>query len=356
MELFNVFIKIAINAEETMKKLDKIMSALKKFADSCVEACEKAAGAFKRLGDSYNSSMKWLENLYKKGASWYLWGKLKKDQIKGLVSSISNLGESFVKLKAKLLKIMGPKGWIIAAIGAIIAAVAIWIKNNEDAQEKLRKVWEKIQNFIGVAVEFIQDIVGRVFGWIQGFIDEHGETITAIFSKVWKAIENVFKTVTSIVQGIVERVFGAIQTFIDNHGETIMRIFGVVWDTVKDIFDRVVENIQSALRLFTAIFQGDWQAAWDEVLSIGSRFMDSITDTPSDIVNIGRNLIYGLWNGINSMRQWITDKITAFFDSGILGAVTRFLGINSPSKLFEDKVGKMIVKGVAAELNTALCT
>ena len=292
MELFKVFIKIAINAEETMKKLDKIMSALKKFADTCIEACEEAAGAFSRLHDTYNDSMKWLENLYKKGASYYLATKLWGDNLKGLADKIGNLGNGFkafgdkltligkkvlafgVKIKAlgaKLLLLLGPKGLIIAAIAAVVGAVIGWIKNNEEAQEKLRAVWEKIQKFIGAALEFIQDIVGRVFGWVQGFIDSHGETIMAIFSKVWKAIETVFKTVTSVVQGIVERVFGAIQTFIDNHGETIMKIFGVVWDTVKGIFERVVENIQSALRLFTAIFQGDWQAAWDEALSKGMR-------------------------------------------------------------------------------------
>ena len=135
--------------------------------------------------------------------------------------------------------------------------------------------------------------------------------------------------------------------FIDDHGEAIMMTFRVMWDTVKGIFDTVVGAIQAALRIFTAIFQGDWQAAWDEVLKIGERFMGTIENVLSGIVNIGRNLIYGLWNGINAMRDWITNKITGFFNNGVLGAVTRFLGINSPSRVFADKVGKSIVQGVA---------
>jgi len=118
-------------------------------------------------------------------------------------------------------------------------------------------------------------------------------------------------------------VFGWISGFIDDHGETIMGIFRVVWDTIKGIFERVVENIQSVFRIFSAIFSGDWSAAWDEVLKIGERFMGTIENVLSGIVNIGRNLIEGLWNGINAMRDWITNKVTGFFDN-ILGGVRRF--------------------------------
>ena len=407
MELFEVFIKIAINAEEISRKLDKIMRALKKFADTCKEVADKCSSMFERMRDGFmefattlgaiNTYIKFGEYLHKGftklkenaerivttfqnfGTSIgnavtylkdlgeraietgvdiynYLSGKLK-DAVNWLtklgedakktgmriynylttklteaVNWLTKLGTSAidagkkfitylgdklvlvgkkvaalgVKVKAlagKLLLLLGPKGLIVAAIAAVVGAVIVWLKNNEEAQEKLAKVWDKIKKVFDVVLGFIKDIVGRVFGWVQGFIDDHGKTITKIFS--------------------------------------------VVWDTVRDIFDRVVYNIQSIFRVFTAIFQGDWQTAWNEVLAIGSRFMYSIENTLSGIVNIGRNLIYGLWNGIQSMKQWITNKITGFFNSGILGAVTSFLGINSPSTLFADKVGKGIVKGLA---------
>jgi phage-related protein len=117
---------------------------------------------------------------------------------------------------------------IIGVVAKLVKHFVKWAKNNEELQEKLKVIWEKIQEFIGIAVELIGDIVERVFGWIQGFIDEHGETIMAIFNAVWDAIKTVFETVTNIVLGIVERVFGWIQGFIDEHGETIMKIFGFV--------------------------------------------------------------------------------------------------------------------------------
>jgi len=74
--------------------------------------------------------------------------------------------------------------------------------------------------------------------------------------------------------------------------------------------------------------------------------MESIENILSRIVDIGKNLIRGLWEGIQSMRTWINDKVSGFFD-GLLGGVKRFLRISSPSRVFADEVGKMIVKGIA---------
>jgi len=55
MELFEVFVKIVVNAEEINKKLDKIMTALKKFADSCKEVIDKCSSAFDRMRETISS-------------------------------------------------------------------------------------------------------------------------------------------------------------------------------------------------------------------------------------------------------------------------------------------------------------
>ena len=378
MELFEVFIKIAINAEEISRKLDKIMRALKKFADTCKEVADQCSSMFERMrdgfmefattlgaintyikfgeylhkgftklkenaesiattfqnfGTSIGTAVTYLKDLGKRAVETgvniynYLSGKLK-DAVNWLTklgTSAIDTGKKFitylgdkltligkkivafgVKVKAlagKLLLLLGPKGLIVAAIAAVVAAVAVWLKNNEEAREKLAKVWGKITAFIGNAVQFIRDIIDRVLTWVRDFIDNHGAAILNIFTTVWNAISGVFQSITN--------------------------------------------GIQTALQTFIALFTSGWQGAWNTVQNIGQNFMNTISNILGGIVNIGRNLIYGLWNGIQSMKQWITNKITGFFNSGILGAVTNFLGINSPSTVFADKIGKGIVKGVA---------
>ena len=310
MELFEVFIKIAVNAEEINKKLDDMMSKLERFVKACDEMAEKCQNAFEKMRDGFfeiattlgavNTYVKFFENmgevwksLTTKGGKLYIafqsvggafgtaYDRLEKfgkaaAEIGGgiyefltrnlidaglwiirvgnsaidagvqfgtyLYGKLKTAGSAVVAFGKKLLLLLGPKGLIIAAVAAVVGAVIGWVKSCEDAQEKLRAIWEKIQDAIEPVVEFIRNLIHNVFSWMQGFIDDHGESIMATFR--------------------------------------------VMWDTVKGIFDTVVGAIQTALRIFTAIFQGDWQAAWDEVLKIGGWFMGTIENEKTEMKTV----------------------------------------------------------------------
>ncbi|WP_434655628.1 phage tail protein [Thermoanaerobacterium thermosaccharolyticum] len=58
------------------------------------------------------------------------------------------------------------------------------------------------------------------------------------------------------------------------------------------------------------------------------------------MVEIGKNIVKGIWEGIKSLGNWIKDKVSGFF-SGIVDGVKNFLGIRSPSTVFEGIGGNM---------------
>ena len=64
------------------------------------------------------------------------------------------------------------------------------------------------------------------------------------------------------------------------------------------------------------------------------------------MLDVGRDLVEGLWNGISDMVGWIGDKISGFGDS-VLGGLKDFFGIASPSKVMRDEVGKFLPAGIA---------
>ena len=68
---------------------------------------------------------------------------------------------------------------------------------------------------------------------------------------------------------------------------------------------------------------------------------------------IGKNLIRGLWEGIQSMGGWIKDKVGSFF-GGIGDKVKAVFGVHSPSRVFRNEIGRFLpmglVDGVKAEM------
>lgn len=74
---------------------------------------------------------------------------------------------------------------------------------------------------------------------------------------------------------------------------------------------------------------------------------------PGKMLEVGKNLVQGIWNGISDAASWIWDKISGFC-SGIVDKIKGFFGIHSPSKLFADEIGKMLGLGLGEGFDDSL--
>ena len=90
------------------------------------------------------------------------------------------------------------------------------------------------------------------------------------------------------------------------------------------------------------------------LLAKGSELMiklkNKLTEKVKEFINIGKDIIEGIKKGINdawdALTDWFSDKI-----SSLVGGVKDLLGIESPSKVFANEVGKMIPLGIAEGIN-----
>ena len=67
---------------------------------------------------------------------------------------------------------------------------------------------------------------------------------------------------------------------------------------------------------------------------------------PGKLLDIGRQAVEGLWNGIKAAAGWLQDQIGSFV-SGIVDGFTSAFKIGSPSRIMRDKVGRWITPGIA---------
>jgi TP901 family phage tail tape measure protein len=75
---------------------------------------------------------------------------------------------------------------------------------------------------------------------------------------------------------------------------------------------------------------------------------------PTQAALWGRNIIRGLWDGINSMAATLKKNITDFINANIPATIKRLLGISSPAKLlwnFGESVGVGLQKGILSTRN-----
>ena len=85
------------------------------------------------------------------------------------------------------------------------------------------------------------------------------------------------------------------------------------------------------------------------MLNIGkdllNKIKEGITSGIGSLLDVGRNVVQGLWNGINNAKDWVLGKIRGF-GSAILDGIKGIFGIHSPSTVFRDQVGKNLALGI----------
>jgi len=76
----------------------------------------------------------------------------------------------------------------------------------------------------------------------------------------------------------------------------------------------------------------------------------SITDffkqLPGKMLQIGKDIVGGIWSGISSKVEWLKTQVSSF-GKGITDGIKKALKIESPSKVMRDQVGKFIPAGIA---------
>ena len=152
---------------------------------------------------------------------------------------------------------------------------------------------------------------------------------------LWTILETVLKKLGIWDDQMAKDAKAAAIKFINNAINTIKELPGKIWTWLKNAADKVVTwGTEAAAKAKTA------------AKNIFDAVVNGVKNLPSKLLTIGSDLVKGLWNGINDMVGWVTDKIQSF-GSGILDGIKNFFGIHSPSRVFRDEVGKMLAEGLA---------
>ena len=137
-------------------------------------------------------------------------------------------------------------------------------------------------------------------------------------------------TVAENILPVVETVLNNIGTFVQEKGPEMVEKF------VSYAIEKLPQIIELGMKMIVAIASGLAQnlphlvkSVLDMMATVVKTFLNSIPD----IVDVGKQIVKGLWEGIEAMGSWIKDKVGGFV-GGIVSNVKGVLGIHSPSRVF----------------------
>lgn len=179
---------------------------------------------------------------------------------------------------------------------------------------------ENIPIWIDNIVNWFSELPGRIYDWLVSTLDR---------VKNW-AIEMHNKS-----QEVGKQ-------FLD----AIIEWFSTLPSRISEWFSNTIDKV---IQWGSEMYDKASTAARETAESI----VDWFKELPGNMLDIGKNIVQGIWNGIKNAKDWLWDKITGFC-SGIMDGFKNALGIHSPSRLMRDIIGKNLVKGISVGIDTEM--
>jgi hypothetical protein len=213
-------------------------------------------------------------------------------------------------MAAQWLIAMGPIGWIIMAVAGLVTLIVMyWDQIKAGAAAAWDWIWQKISGFVSFVVQLFMNFT------LVGLIASHWESIKSTAVAAWDGL-------VAWIQGIPGMIYNAFLNF------TPIGLMIKHWDAIKE----GVRNKAIQMIIFIA--------------TLPSMISQKLSGLGGLLVDKGRDLVSGLWRGIQSMGAWLRSTLMSWARRLIPGPIAKALGIASPSKLMADQIGQWIPAGV----------
>lgn len=229
-------------------------------------------------------------------------------------------------------------------------------------------IGEALPELVPAAVEMLMALVQGLVDNLPLLLDAALQLITGLTEGLIAAIPVIIEALPQIITGIVTFLVGAIPQLIEAGIQLLTALIGalpqiitaivaalpqIITAIVSGVVGAIPQLIEAGIQLLTALIGALPQIITTIVAaipSIISGIVSAVGQGVWQMVEAGKNLVYGLWNGIQSLAGWLWDSVSNWA-SGIWDSITGFFGIHSPSRKMA-WAGRMLVEGLAGSIRT----
>lgn len=289
-----------------------------------------------------------------------------KDNLSGDVTELNskldvlyvNLYEKIEPVLRGIVQFLGGVVDVITTVVDVLGGVVNAITQNEIAMTVIQGVIKGVSgimtNFIGVVsnvigvvqslsgvVDFAKGVFENFKGGFDGVVEKVKEGAGNIGTKFGEMKDNIGTAIGGALEKVKEWGVNMFETAKQVGGDFLIGIAtffaelpGKVWNFLVQTVNKVAEFAINLSKKAKEAAKGAFDA-----------IVNTISQLPGKMLEIGKNIVEGLWNGINGAVGWLKDKIWSFASS-VVDTIKNALGIQSPSKVFRDEVGVYMAQGI----------
>jgi len=250
-------------------------------------------------------------------------------------------------LKLAYTALASPMGLTIIALGALLAA-GVLVYQNWDEIKRVVKENEEAFVLAGIAIGAVTSAIlvakaPMIFAAAQAWAMAAGATAWTGAATIAAGATWLFNAALAVLTSPILAVVAAI-ALIAAGGYLVVKNWAAISAGLNAEFNKIKSYVLNTV--------ASMQAAWDRgvantrgaIINIKNTIVTTLKELPSRMLQIGKDIVMGLVNGMKSAESGVTTAIGSMASSTVAKAKS-VLDIRSPSRVMK-KVGEQTAEGM----------
>ena len=186
--------------------------------------------------------------------------------------------------------------------------------------------------------------INLLIGLISGLVAAIPMLIAYLPVLIQTMVDTLIANLPIIIQGGIQLLMGIINGIIS----ALPILISYLPMIIQTIVNTLVANLPMIIRMGIDLLMKLASGLISAIPSLVAQIPQIITSLVNafkdiDLLEVGKDAVKGLWNGISDMVKWVLDKVKEF-GKKILDGIKGVLGIHSPS-IYTYKMGVYVDKG-----------
>lgn len=280
-------------------------------------------------------------------------------QSKTFNGQLSNLKDNFMAFlgEATMPLFTFLKDEVLPTINGIIdGTLGIDEGINKLTETFLNGVMSMVNSLLENLPKFLEIGMNILLNLIQGIAMSIPDLIPAIIQCVQTMISTLIEHLPDLIIAGLDLLLAIVFGIVDNIDKLIDAVLYLIGELIATLSrpDILEKLIMAGIELIMALIVGLIKSIPYIIMAM-PKIIAAIVNTfkNMDWAKIGKDILKGILSGFTNAGNLILNAVKKVGNS-MMGAIKKFFGIKSPSRLMRDKVGKYLPQGIAVgiEANT----
>ena len=273
-------------------------------------------------------------------------------QSKTFNGQLSNLKDNFMAFlgEATMPLFTFLKDEVLPTINGIIdGTLGIDEGINKLTETFLNGVMSMVNSLLENLPKFLEIGMNILLNLIQGITQKIPDLIPAIIQCVQTMLSTLIEHLPDLIIAGLDLLLAIVFGIVDNIDKLIDAVLYLIGELIATLSrpDILEKLIMAGIELIMALILGLIKSIPYIILAM-PKIIAAIVNTfkNMDWAKIGKDILKGILSGFTNAGNLILNAVKKVGNS-MMGAIKKFFGIKSPSRLMRDKVGKYLPQGIA---------